>query len=130
MGTTSKRRVFYIEDDGQVSLVVGQFFKRQKWEFHSAATGQDGLDRAAEVKPDAILLDVQLPDMEGWDICRELRRKPELASVPIIMVSGRLADPESKAKGLEAGADDFLGKPFDLTELALRIEAILRARGK
>lgn len=125
-----KRRLLMIEDDDQVSLVVGNFLKRQDWDFHAAGNGRDGIAAAAQLKPDVVLLDVQLPDMEGWDICKSLKRNPALAATPIVMVSGNRIDPESKAKGIEAGADDFLSKPFDLLELQLRIEGILKARGR
>lgn len=125
-----KRKLLIIEDDEQVRLVVRQFLKRKDWEFHGAGSGQEGLEKSSSLLPDLIVLDVQLPDMEGWDICRRLKDDPVLKAIPVIMVSGNYLDPTHKARGLEAGADDFLAKPFDMTELLLRMNAILRSRGR
>lgn len=125
-----KKRLLIIEDDEQVRLLVARFLRRKDWEFHDAADGREGLVKAAALRPDVVLLDVQLPDMEGWDICRKLRTGASLSSAAVIMLSGKRLEPADKAKGLEAGADDFLAKPFDLTELMLRIDAILKGRGR
>ena len=118
-----------IEDDDQVRHVVNQFLKRKDWEFHSAPTGTEGVEKASSVRPDVVLLDVQLPDMEGWDVCRQLKADAALRAIPVVMVSGNRFGAADRVRGLEAGADDFLVKPFDLTELLLRIENILKARG-
>jgi DNA-binding response OmpR family regulator len=125
-----KRSLVMIEDDEQIRHLVGLFLKRKSWDFHGAATGAEGLEKTSSLRPDIILLDVQLPDAEGWDICRQLKGNPSLSETPVIMVSGRRTSPDDKAQGLEAGADDFLSKPFNLTELFLRMETILKARGK
>lgn len=124
------RKLVMIEDDEQISLLVGRFLKRKSWDFHSAGTGSEGLEKSSSVRPDIVLLDINLPDTEGWDVCRRLRADPVLSETPVIMLSGHRLTPNDKARGLEAGADDFLSKPFNLTELSLRMEAILKVRGK
>lgn len=125
-----KRTLLMIEDDPQVSLVVSQYLKHNGWQFHTVTTGKAGIAKAASARPDVILLDVQLPDGEGWEFCKELKTDPSTREIAIVMVSGNRFQPTDKARGLEAGADDFLAKPFDLTELLLRLDAILKLRGK
>lgn len=90
-----------------------------------AADGAEGLLRAAQHKPDLILLDVKMPVMDGFETCRRLRTDRELASIPVIFTTSQdtLSD---KLEGFDAGADDYVVKPFDLTELQLRIRAVLR----
>lgn len=124
-----KRKLLMIEDDEHIRLLIARFFKRKNWEFHEGASGAEGLKMAASVHPDVVLLDIQLPDMEGWDVCKRLKADAVLRDIPVVMVSGNRLDPAHKARGLEAGADAFLAKPFDLTELLLRINNILRAWG-
>ena len=81
--------------------------------------------KAADLTPDLILLDVMMPDMHGYEVCRRLRADPLLAEVPIIMVTA-LDDRESRLLGIKAGADDFLTKPFDTVELQARVQTIIR----
>ena len=125
-----KRTLLMIDDDEQVVYAVSKFLKRKNWDFHSALTGAEGLKKASSLRPDVVLLDVQLPDIEGWEICRRLKSDAALSGVSVVMVSGVRLGPADKAYGLEAGADDSLGKPFNLTELMLRLDAIMRIKGK
>ncbi|HEY1011696.1 MAG TPA: HD domain-containing phosphohydrolase [Herpetosiphonaceae bacterium] len=90
-----------------------------------AGNGSQALDRAAELIPDLILLDVMMPEMDGFEVCRRLRANPQLAEVPIILVTA-LDDRESRIQGLEAGADDFISKLFDHEELRARVRTITR----
>ncbi len=94
-------------------------------ELHSAADGPAALARAAELQPDLILLDVMMPGMDGFEVCTRLRADPQLGEVPILMLTS-LDDRESRLRGIDAGADDFITKPFDRTELRARIRGILR----
>lgn len=125
-----KRTMLMIDDDQQVVYAVSRFLKRKEWDFTGVFTGKEGLEKASALHPDVVLLDVQLPDIEGWEICRSLKKNPDLSGVTVVMVSGVKLTPDDKAFGLEAGADDFLGKPFNLTELLLRLDAIMRVKGK
>ncbi len=90
-----------------------------------AASGAEALTQAAATTPDLILLDVMMPDMDGFEVCRRLRAEPSLMEVPIILLTA-LDDRESKLQGLKAGADDFLSKPFDRAELRARVRTITR----
>lgn len=124
-----KRTLLMIEDDEQVRHVMRLSLRRSDWEFHGAATGAEGLEKALALAPDVILLDIELPDMLGYDVCRKVKAHPTLGSTPVVMVSGERLDPEQKAHGIECGADDFLSKPFNAAELLLRIGNILKVRG-
>lgn len=97
----------------------------QDYHIEFAASGKEALDVAAHLTPDLILLDVMMPDMDGFDVCRALRDNPHLAEVPIVMVTA-LEDPDSRLKGIEAGADDFITKPVNPAELIARVHTITR----
>jgi DNA-binding response OmpR family regulator len=90
-----------------------------------AANGAEALEKAAELTPDLVLLDVMMPGMDGFETCRRMRTSPLLADVPIIMVTA-LDDQESRVQGIEAGADDFVSKPFNRTELRARVKTVTR----
>ncbi len=90
-----------------------------------ASNGAEALEQAAALTPDLILLDVKMPGLDGYETCRRLRAAPGLAEVPVLMITG-LDDRESRLRGLEVGADDFISKPFDHDELRTRVSAILR----
>jgi two-component system cell cycle response regulator len=90
-----------------------------------AANGAEALTQAAELLPDVILLDVMMPGMDGFEVCRRLRANPRLADVPVVMVTA-LDDRDSRLEGIEAGADDFVSKPFDRAELRARIKTVTR----
>jgi len=94
-------------------------------ELHYAADGATALAKAAKLQPDLVLLDVMMPGMDGFEVCVRLRADPRIAEVPIIMVTS-LDDRKSRLRGIEAGADDFVSKPFDRVELRARINGILR----
>ncbi len=90
-----------------------------------AGSGAQSLEQATALQPDLILLDVMMPDMDGFEVCRRLRLDPELGEVPVMLVTA-LDDKDSKFKGLEAGADDFISKPYDRMELRARVKTVLR----
>ena len=96
------------------------------FEVHPAANGRDALDAVGEVKPDLIVLDVMLPDLDGFDVCQRLRRDND--RTPVLFLTARDAT-EDKVRGLTMGGDDYLIKPFSLDELVARINAVLRRTG-
>lgn len=93
----------------------------------SAATGTEGLERAIKERPDVVLLDLMLPDMDGYEVCRRIKAEPTMRHVPVLMLTA-LTDVFSKVKGLDAGADDFISKPFNEGELRARVWAFLRTK--
>ena len=90
-----------------------------------AANGDQAITKACQIMPDVILLDVMMPGLDGYDVCRHLRSKPEVAEIPIVMVTA-LDDRDSRLMAIEAGADDFISKPIDRAELRARVKAITR----
>src|SRR6185503_8495539 len=90
-----------------------------------AGSGLEGLRKAVESPPDAVLLDIVMPDMDGYEVCRRLKAEPALKYVPVLLITA-LNDVFSKVKGLDAGADDFISKPLNEAELRARLWAHLR----
>lgn len=119
-------KILVVDDQAVLSAQVGRALKGQ-YTVLGAMTIADGFEMAAQEKPDLIVLDVHLPDGNGIDFCRKLRFHQESAvrTIPVLLISGE-DSPETRIRGLDAGADDFLPKPFSPDELRARIEASLR----
>jgi len=114
--------LLFIEDDDAIRLALSLALEDEGYSVAEAANGRDGLARFAEESPDLVLLDLRLPDMSGFDVCRSLRAS---SIVPIIMITAQ-TDTVDMVAGLEAGADDYVTKPVVPKELAARIRALLR----
>jgi two-component system response regulator RegX3 len=115
-------RVLLIEDEESIATPLVGALEREGFEVEHAATGRGGLDAAARDEVDIVLLDLMLPDIDGRDVCRELRRS---SAVPVIMLTARGLETD-RVVGLELGADDYVVKPFSVAELAARMRAVLR----
>lgn len=120
MGTV--HRLLFIEDDDQIRLALRLALEDEGYEVDEAADGRSGLERFAAQEPDLVLLDLRLPDLSGFEVCRTIRAN---SIVPIIVVTAQ-ADTYDMVAGLEAGADDYVRKPVVPKELAARIRALLR----
>ncbi|MEN9933912.1 MAG: hypothetical protein RLZZ387_491 [Chloroflexota bacterium] len=116
-------RILIVDDDHGSRQTLDALLSYQPYELSFAASGPEALMIAHESVPDLILLDVMMPGMDGYDVCRRLREDPQLADVPIVMISA-LDDRDSRLEGITAGADDFITKPFDSLELEARIRTI------
>jgi DNA-binding response OmpR family regulator len=114
--------VLVVEDDPTLLETLEYNLKRQGYQVYTAADGRTALEVARRERPDALVLDVMLPGLDGFEVCRILRRE---MSVPILMLTAR-ADEVDKIVGLEVGADDYLTKPFSMRELLARVKALLR----
>jgi DNA-binding response OmpR family regulator len=124
-------QLLMIEDDTRLSQMVSDYLAQSGFAVSQASTGAEGLAqiREASAGPDLVILDLMLPDMDGLDICRNIRSLPEgLGQTPILMLTAK-GDPMERIIGLELGADDYLPKPFEPRELLARIRAILRRKG-
>ena len=119
------KNLLIIDDDPDARTVLLQLLSGPDYTLTFASTGADGLAKAAELMPDLILLDVLMPGMDGFAVCRSLRNTPTLADVPIILLTA-LDDHRSRLRGLEAGADDCISKRFDFIELQTRVRTITR----
>ena len=117
-------QVLIVEDDPQVRDVVRRYLERDGLAVQVAGTGTEGLELARRSRPDLILLDVMLPGLSGLEVCRILR-DVDRSDVPIIMLTA-LDDTDDRIAGLQTGADDYIGKPFSVKELALRVGSVLR----
>ena len=118
-----RKRILLVEDDPGIRTVVAEVCKRDGYEALEAATGKDGIETAVAEQPDLVLLDWVLPDINGLEVCREMRRQGVVA--PVLMLTGKTSKVDVVV-GLEVGADDYITKPFDSRELAARIGAHLR----
>lgn len=114
--------VLVVDDDSRICRLTQRYLEQEGYKLYTACSGKEMRQVLAEVKVDLVLLDVRLPDEDGFTLIRELRTSPHLA---IIMVTGK-ADPRDKVLGLELGADDYVTKPFDERELLARVRSVLR----
>ena len=120
---STKPLVLIVDDDAELSAMVAELFLREGWAVHTVLTGGDGERALSQQRPDAVLLDVMLPDANGYDLCRRWRAvQPGLG---LLMFTAR-GDPMDRVLGLEIGADDYLAKPFEPRELVARVRALLR----
>ena len=117
-----KTRILAVEDDERIRTAVKLALEDEGWDVTEAATGEDALLDFQREPADVVLIDIMLPGMDGFEVCRSIRRSSD---VPIVMVTAR-ADTHDVVAGLEAGADDYLTKPFAPKELSARIRALLR----
>lgn len=118
MGT----RILTVEDDERIRTAVRLALEDEGWDVEEADTGEEALQAFTRQPSDVVLIDIMLPGIDGFDVCRSIRR---VSDVPIVMVTAR-ADTHDVVAGLEAGADDYLTKPFAPKELSARIRALLR----
>jgi DNA-binding response OmpR family regulator len=125
----SEQRVAVIEDDTDIAFTIRVNLEREGYVVTTYENGHEGLLAVQQGGFDFLILDLNLPDLDGFTICRELRRHPTTAKLPILMLTARTSEAD-RIMGLELGADDYLAKPFSVRELLARVAAILRrARG-
>ncbi len=125
---TRERALILAVDDEPANLaLLRKLLKHQGHDVVEASDGPSALGAIAQRQPDLVCLDVMMPGIDGIEVCRELRRQPAHAGLPILLLTA-LNRPEDKARGLEAGANDFLPKPFDESELAARVRSLLRTK--
>ena len=120
-------RLLLIDDDEHLAAPLAAYLKRFDLALEGALRPSEGLARLRAGGFDAAILDVMLPEMDGFALCREIRRDPALADLPVLMLTAR-GDVMDRVIGLELGADDYLPKPFEPRELAARLQTILRRR--
>jgi PleD family two-component response regulator len=124
----SKGRILVVEDDFDISNLLRIYFDSQGYEVTVAAKGNEALDLCRRNLPNVIVLDIQLPDIDGYEVCRRLRGNLRTSHIPILFLTQR-DERSDKIAGLELGADDYITKPFDIEELKLRVQnAIKRAQ--
>jgi two-component system response regulator MtrA len=117
--------VLVVEDEANVRELVSYTLQGAGYRVHAVVDGESALSEARHTSPDLVVLDIRLPGIDGWEVCRRLRLE---SNVPILMMTA-LADDDSLVKGLRLGADDYVGKPFSPAVLAARVQALLRRAG-
>ncbi len=117
--------ILAIDDEPLVLKLIEATFMLDSYQLFFASNGKEGLEKAKEILPDIIILDIVMPEMDGFEFCIEARKIPQLSNTPIIILTA-LDDRDSKIQGLESGADDYIHKPFDKIELRARIKTIIR----
>lgn len=118
-------RILVIEDEDALCELLGYNLEKEGFSVSVTKDGEEALVQLEEEKPDLIILDWMLPKVSGIEICRRVRATPELRDIPIVMVTAR-GEEEDRIRGLDTGADDYLAKPFSMTELTARVRAVLR----
>ncbi|GAB3232148.1 response regulator transcription factor [Glycomyces halotolerans] len=115
-------RVLVVDDDPALADVVARYLRREGYEVDYASDGASGLRRALSTRPDLVVLDLMMPGMDGFEVCRRLR---QATAVPVVMLTA-LGEENDRISGLDLGADDYVTKPFSPRELAARVRAVLR----
>jgi len=129
MGTNTST-ILVIEDDSSIRMGLEDTLRAKGYQVHVCGCGEDGVATAGEVRPDLIILDIMLPDIDGFEVCRRLKSsRGAAADIPVIMLTARGAELD-RVRGLELGADDYVTKPFSLMELLARVAAVLRRSGR
>ena len=118
-------RILVVDDDKKIVRLVRSYLEQAGFEVLAAYDGESALHTIRRDRPDLVVLDLMLPDRDGWDVTRLVRTDPALARLPIIMLTARVEDAD-KIIGLELGADDYIAKPFNPREVVARVRAVLR----
>jgi two-component system, OmpR family, alkaline phosphatase synthesis response regulator PhoP len=125
VGRRPAARVLVAEDERDVAELIRYTLAREGFDVLVATNGADALRQAKDSRPDLVLLDLMLPQVNGWELCRRLKQDPATRALPVIMVTAR-AEEGDKVLGFEVGADDYVTKPFSTRELVARVRAVVR----
>jgi DNA-binding response OmpR family regulator len=121
-------RILVVDDDAGMRESLKDLLALEDFDCDTADTGKKGLAMFQLLKPDLVVLDAQLPDMSGFQVCQIMKKDLSLRMIPVIMVSSRFTEPQDRIQGLELGADDFFTKPFDPVLFVARIKNLVRNR--
>ena len=122
----NRYKVLIADDDAHISELIALYMEKEGYETIEAHTGREAIESFKEHAPDIVLLDIMMPDTDGYQVCREIR---QMGQTPIIMISAK-GETFDKVLGLELGADDYIVKPFEMLELLVRIEKVLERTGR
>ncbi|MBS0152933.1 MAG: response regulator transcription factor [Nitrospira sp.] len=125
MEATAGKTVLIVEDEQDIAQLVQHYLQKEGFRSATAMNGVEALKKVKEEKPDLIVLDLMLPEMDGLEVCKRMRSAPETAMLPIIMLTAK-AEESDTIVGLELGADDYVTKPFSPKALVARVKALLR----
>ena len=125
MTTPGNKKILIVEDERDIQQLVKHYLEKEGLRILTASTGIEAVKKVREEKPDLLVLDLMLPDMDGLEVCKRVRNAPETALLPIIMLTAK-AEESDTIVGLELGADDYVTKPFSPKALVARVKALLR----
>ena len=120
--TMANEKILVVDDDQNICELLRLYLTKEGFQVTLASDGEDALEKYAQIKPDMVLLDVMMPRLDGWEVCRRIRKQGD---TPVIMLTAK-GETFDKVLGLELGADDYIVKPFDSKEVVARIKAVLR----
>ena len=120
---TKLPKLLIIDDDAHLRESLAEVLELDGFDCHQAGAAKEGIAAAQKIDPEVVIMDIQLPDSSGFQICQELRKRSK--TVILIMMTGRFLSSEEKKQGFELGADEYITKPFDLAELSARIKQLL-----
>ena len=120
---TKLPKLLIIDDDAHLRVSLAEVLELDGFECHQAGAAKEGILAAQKIEPEIVIMDIQLPDSSGFQICQELRKRSK--TMILIMMTGRFLSSEEKKQGFELGADEYITKPFDLAELSARIKQLL-----
>ncbi|MEG0013506.1 MAG: response regulator transcription factor [Cellulosilyticaceae bacterium] len=118
----NRTKILVVDDDNNIAELISLYLQKEGYDTQEVYSGRQAVEAFNNYKPDLVLLDVMLPEMDGYDVCKEIRKT---SKIPIIMLTAK-CDVFDKVLGLELGADDYIAKPFDPKELIARVKAVLR----
>ncbi len=119
------KKILVVEDEKDIRELLQLYLKRDGYDVHIAKDGETGLRKASQERYDLILLDLMLPQVDGLEVCRNLRSRPQTSDIPIIMITAKVEESD-RIVGLEMGADDYITKPFSPREVLARVKALFR----
>jgi cyclic di-GMP phosphodiesterase len=125
-GRTSPK-ILIVDDESRSRAALEVLLRREGYELHVASDGPSALAACASIQPDMILLDVLMPGLDGFEVCKRIKARPETRLTPVVLITG-LSDTGDRIKGINAGADDFLSKPIDLNELLARTRSLIKLK--
>ena len=125
MKVSPEPTVLIVEDEAALTTLLRYNLEREGYRVFEARDGEEGLLLAGEVNPDLVILDWMLPQLSGIEVCRRLRSRGEMRNVPVIMLTARGEEPD-RIRGLDTGADDYIVKPFSMSEMLARVRAVMR----
>ncbi len=118
-------KILVVDDDQHISDLLESFLKNEGYEVVLATDGNEALDLVETENPQVIILDIKLPGLNGIEVCKRLKEKEKTRSIPVIVITGY---GDNKLEALDAGADDFVDKPFDMAEISVRVKSAFRIR--